>query len=297
MLPQIQINNFESINFTLTELRHNSIIYGQNVERSGALFFHFVATGCIVSQLLILMIGSLENKQISDFSKLFNTIFILLGLALLFFTQSRAAVLAFGFGFVLLSLTKEKNKKGYIFIFIVGSIVFLFSSISIRLHEVINEGINASTIEQHLVIWAIAIRMILEKPLFGYGGGYFITYSGNLGPLVHIFGIKGWVGDGAACHNIILQTTAEIGILGSLFLTIFLFYHIKKPLLFIFKRRNISHKWMISSLLMSSIVGILINFISNHFTREIFWIILGLSSAAFNIYSKQKEQIAAVKNS
>lgn len=59
------------------------------------------------------------------------------------------------------------------------------------------------------IIYADAIKMIKEKPIFGYGIDSFSVYTGHVYP-----------------HNLFLEMMVEVGIIGAIFFAIFVFFSI-----------------------------------------------------------------------
>jgi O-antigen ligase len=287
-IPQLLLSVNGSHILSFKGIQHIELVSGAiDISRTNSMFLGLVATGCYTAQLLILGFAGLgaKSKAINRISK----IVIALGIPVLLFTYSRAAQLSFAVGLILLVLFNKKRRLFYLFGLLAAFFVFLtMESVSSRFHESTSLGIEASTNEQHLVLWFLAVRMFLERPLLGYGAGNFFSHVGSYGPFAHIWGFTGFVGEGQACHNIFLQTAAESGVFALISLILFLFFLYKK-LLSSYYNCPLLNKWQISGLLCSVIVGIIVNLISNFFTREAFWVLLGLASAAANVYGASRD--------
>jgi O-antigen ligase len=288
-LPEITILGSGGVNVVTKGGSGEELVNYMTLYRSNALFFGIVATGCYTAQLLVIAIARLGNDTTKWFKNLCN-INIIAGIPLLIFTYSRSAAVSFILGISCLIFLRKKRRVFYFTFLLLALLSFsLLGPISARFAETAQGGLNASTNEQHLLLWAFAVKMVMEKPLLGYGAGNFVSYVAERGPFAQIFGLGAWVNDGVQCHNIFLQTAAENGIFSAVALILFIFFLLRR-LFIAYRVSNAQDRWIIIGLMSSVVVGISNNLMSNFFLREPFWVILGLASAASTVVIRKSTE-------
>lgn len=187
----------------------NASIHGALVLRPYATFSHpNVLAGFLLIGLLLVWYLTETEK---NFSKIFLTTVTLIGLGGLLLTLSRSAILL-GLFVVVFLLTKRINKKRAIQIGFV--IIALFLSSPLFFYR-----FSFSTFDEpfsvRVQLLEAALRMISTHPLLGVGLGNFISSLPSSSLLQPV-------------HNVIFLWVSETGLVGALFLVVFLTLLIKK---------------------------------------------------------------------
>lgn len=201
----------------------------------------------ILSIFIVLML-LINSKKKSE------KIFFSLCSVLLFFniilSQSRNALLALLLGCILISIVYDK--RFFIASIILPIILLIIPQSRIRFLGILDLNQNSSRFK----IWKTATLMIKDNPLFGVGYNNFaseypIYIYHNPDLMIH--------GSYKALHphNILLKIQSELGILGSIFFTIFIIFTL------ILLINNI--KKCTDNKLKSILIGITISFISFQF--------------------------------
>lgn len=154
----------------------------------------------------------------SPFLFFLNPYLVLLCLPLLFFSKSSVAVVSFliGIGYLVF---RKYGKKVF---FIVSSVILLLGASFVIFYDM-----PSGNFQYRIDIWGRTIAEVLKKaPIFGFGLGQFAVFSpktmqANGEPLV-------WI----QCHNEVIQTWFEIGIVGVLIIFAYLRDITKKSLKF-----------------------------------------------------------------
>ena len=192
-----------------------------------------------LSMILPLGIYSLEKSK-KKFDFFFLVIFNLITLALILLTGSRNGLIAM----LVLTLFIIKNKKKYLILFL----TFLVSYLSIKylINFEINVFDNFSNTSRFL-IFKESIKLISEKPFFGFGAASFshvIPIPTSLGP---------YEDNIQHTHNLVLELAFNYGLLASLFLNIPIFYLLSRGLYInLAKKINlVDQSWFISFFIIS----------------------------------------------
>lgn len=223
--------SFELMNEPSLPFYRNHVIYAATV----TIFYPFI---------FLARTWYKSNIIISTFLK-FNQLFFPI---VIYFTYTRACMLALGVGLVFYFLMKKNwVKKILVISLVVISVIAAFLSYennylkyspeftktvyhdSYDNHiEATFEGHDASSMER-INMWIGAIRMFPDYPVFGVGPGNFYPYYKSY-TVVHY---HTWVSDNElklSCHNYFLLMLSEQGIVGCLLfilLTIVLFFTIE----------------------------------------------------------------------
>lgn len=92
--------------------------------------------------------------------------------------------------------------------FVVGAVLFSKSSVLLQRSGVLSTSVKGGPLESRLPYWAQASAAISSRPFFGYGPGTFYLVSRRF---QKVPGTHSWY-----AHSFLLQTLAEVGIVGAL---------------------------------------------------------------------------------
>ncbi len=95
------------------------------------------------------------------------------------------------------------------------------------LSRLVIAGENVRSLETRLILWPATVKMILERPILGYGPDTYAMAFTRFAPkeLLRAENLNSYAD---RAHNIILDTMQEIGIIGGLFFLIILFLAISR---------------------------------------------------------------------
>jgi|GEM_PF-2902914 len=192
------------------------------------------------------------NQNKWDWKKYFFLAYLLLGISVLLFTETRGAIIGLAGGltlfFILFNWLKEhsgQRKKWLIFAPIIILLLFVGSVYIFRDNSFLNKvawfkrlttiSINASTAQSRLMVWDIAWQGWKQKPFLGWGWGQFeAIFNYNFNPAM--YNQEPWFDH---AHNVYLEVLSTTGIFG-LLLYLSLFVCSLYYLWLAFKRGKIS---------------------------------------------------------
>jgi O-antigen ligase len=191
-----------------------------------------------LSMILPLGIYSLKKSK-KKFEFFFLVIFNLITIALIIFTGSRNGLLAI----LVMTLFIIKNKKKYLILFLTFLVTYLI------IKYVTNFEINIFDNFSHtprFLIFKESLKLISERPLFGFGAGSFNHIMPSISQIPYIDHIQ-------HTHNLILEVAFNYGLLACLFLNLPIFYILSKGLYINLVKKNnlVDQSWFISFLIIS----------------------------------------------
>ncbi len=287
ILALIIVYFFWSSHAELVDLETQGLVHEggfyKNVAAAGGVF-----AITITINLAFLFIDKFKNTK----SKIVLSFFLVLQVAALLLTNSRAAFLAAFIGsiYVLLKLNKKLFKKITISALTVS---ILLVTIFPKIIEIFDTFIRANRILENTryYLWDIAFGIIKHNPILGCGPGMFKNYMYKYLPVMigswtegQIYWVYKEAGAGQA-HNFLLYRTSELGLLGllgAIGLFIVFFYLAYK----IYSAIKIDQEWRI---IITAIIGSVIGLIFRSFfestglltngwiTRDLpFWILIAV---------------------
>jgi len=208
-----------------------------------ALNFAHNATGSVYAIVCIfLLVFFLKEKEKK--LKYLYIILLLINLAALFLTKSRANYLSFIISSIIIIWLYYKSLKKFLIaigIFIAGSIpVIYFTGVYNRFIQIFETGDSTSVIR--FFIWEKAWYLFSKSPLFGIGFGRFNDVFNIDRGLFDIGSLRGFSGfitfymkdnfyyDSAHIHNSYLQFLTETGVIGLALIMLFWFLCLVKLL-------------------------------------------------------------------
>jgi O-antigen ligase len=242
-----------------------------------ALNYAHNATGsvyAIVSIFLLVFFLKEKEKKL----KLLYIILLLINLAALFITKSRANYVGFIISSVIIIWLYYKSIKKFLIaigIFIVGSIpVIYFTGVYSRFIQIFQIGRGTSVVR--FFIWEKAWYLFSQSPLFGIGFGRFNDIFSIDRGLFDIGSLRGFPGfitfymknryyyDAAHAHNSYLQFLTETGVIGLSLIMLFWFLCLVKLLKYYNNSENTKDDFN-KKVLLSAIGSIFILLINSFF--------------------------------
>jgi len=241
--------------------------------------------------LVALLPFSLELAASSrrNLVKIFLALCALMTLVMLLFTGARIALIAI-FGMILLYFIRSKHKIRVIVSFAVLALCiwsFLPDQYKARYLTVKQyaegEQLDDSN-KARLAVWDAGWRMLEDHPVLGVGAGQFAIAYGTL--YLKAQG-KAWFQP----HNLFLQVACELGVVGLLAFSYFLFQIAKgiKQVLESRGEKDFSRNYHFAEACLYMMVGIaIVSTVSHTLYRPYWYMLAGLVSANQAIYAKQK---------
>lgn len=242
-----------------------------------ALNFAHNATGSVYAIVCIfLLVFFLKEKE--KRLKFLYIILLLINLAALFLTKSRANYLGFIISSIIIIWLYYKSLKKFLIaigIFIAGSIpVIYFTGVYNRFIQIFETGDSTSVIR--FFIWEKAWYLFSQSPLFGIGFGRFNDIFNIDRGLFNIGSLRGFSGfitfymkdnfyyDSAHVHNSYLQFLTETGVIGLALIMLFWLLCLVKLLKYYNNSENSKNDFN-KKVLLSAIGSIFIILISSFF--------------------------------
>jgi O-antigen ligase len=245
-----------------------------------ALDFAHNATGSVYAVVCIfLLVFFLKEKEKK--LKLLYIILLLINLAALFLSKSRANYLGFIISSIIVIWLYYKSIKKFLIaigIFIVGSIpVIYFTGAYNRFIQIFQIGKGTSIVR--FFIWEKAWYLFSQSPLFGIGFGRFNDIFSIDRGLFDVERLKGFSGfitfymkdnfyyDAAHVHNSYLQFLTETGVIGLSLVLLFWFLCLVKLLKYynnLENSKNDFNKKVFLSAIGSIFVLLIISFFENY---------------------------------
>ena len=242
-----------------------------------ALNYAHNATGSVYAIVCIfLLVFFLKEKEKK--LKLLYIILLLINLAALFLTKSRANYLGFIISSIIIIWLYYKSLKKFLIaigIFIAGSIpVIYFTGVYNRFIQIFETGDSTSVIR--FFIWEKAWYLFSQSPLFGIGFGRFNDIFNIDRGLFDVGRLRGFPGfitfymkdnfyyDTAHAHNSYLQFLTETGIIGLGLITLFWFLCLGKLLKYYNNAENDFNKKVLLSAIGSIFILIIISFFEHY---------------------------------
>ena len=178
------------------------IRYGQY---SGLIGDRAFASMAMCTAIYLQISKILANHKIMKKDVMFTGLY----LAALMLTGKRITLLMIGCGVIVCMLFSNDRRVQRTIVRVLLIIVFvaLIALVAIPQTQVLFDrvvsGLGDTTFNDRLKFWNVALEMLSNKPISGYGLGSFLTYNQLYGT-----GIKQYA------HNMYLQFLAEIGIVG-----------------------------------------------------------------------------------
>ena len=252
--------------------------------------------------LVALLPFSLELAAISRryLVKIFLALCALMTLVMLLFTGARIALIAI-FGMILLYIIRSQHKIRVIAICAVLA-VFVWSFLPDQYktrYLTVKQYAEGEQLDDsnkaRLAVWDAGWRMLEDHPVLGVGAGQFAVAYGTL--YVKQQG-KAWFQP----HNLFLQVACELGVVGLLAFSYFLFQVAKgiKQVLDSRGEPSFSLDYHFAEACLFMMVGIgIVSTVSHTLYRPYWYMLAGLVSANQAIYTKLKasQTKKAVKNS
>ncbi len=208
-----------------------------------ALNFAHNATGSVYAIVCIFLLVFFLKEKEKKLKSLY-IILLLINLAALFLTKSRANYLSFIISSIIIVWLYYKSLKKFLIaigIFIAGSIpVIYFTGVYNRFIQIFETGDSTSVIR--FFIWEKAWYLFSQSPLFGIGFGRFNDIFNIDRGLFDIGSLRGFSGfitfymknnfyyDSAHAHNSYLQFLTETGVIGLALIMLFWFLCLVKLL-------------------------------------------------------------------
>ncbi|ACN15629.1 hypothetical protein HRM2_25350 [Desulforapulum autotrophicum HRM2] len=218
-----------------------------------------VATAATLMTILFMYLSLKMTKNRAFFLVCFGFIFLILC------TKSRAA---FGICGLVLSFYLYKNLPTTLFSNLIRYtyiLIILATPLLISSFFVFKSFTDDMSFRFHYVVWLGAWKMFIGSPILGVGSGLFYENITHYSYLFDSFNLPTL---GIASHNFILNILSENGMLGALFMFLFLQYFYQKRIL----KNSPTTILAVSSLL-------LMNLTMNIFMVDFFWIILAYHSS------------------
>lgn len=242
-----------------------------------ALNFAHNATGSLYAIVCIfLLVFFLKEKEKK--LKLLYIILLLINLAALFLTKSRANYVGFIISSVIIVWLYYKSIKKFLIaigIFIAGSIpVIYFTGVYNRFIQIFETGDSTSVIR--FFIWEKAWYLFSQSPLFGIGFGRFNDIFSIDRGLFDIGSLRGFSGfitfymkdnfyyNSAHAHNSYLQFLTETGVIGLVLIILFWFLCLVKLLKYYNNSENLKNDFN-KKVFLSAIGSIFIILINSFF--------------------------------
>ena len=242
-----------------------------------ALNFAHNATGSVYAIVCIFLLVFFLKEKEKKLKSLY-IILLLINLAALFLTKSRANYLGFIISSVIIIWLYYKSLKKFLIalgIFIAGSIpVIYFTGVYSRVIQIFETGGGTSVIR--FFIWEKAWYLFSQSPLFGIGFGRFNDIFNIDRGLFDVGRLRGFPGfitfymkdnfyyDTAHAHNSYLQFLTETGIIGLGLITLFWFLCLGKLLKYYNNAENDFNKKVLLSAIGSIFILIIISFFEHY---------------------------------
>lgn len=235
----------------------------------------------IVVSVIISLFVTYQSKAVKGISLVFLVI-VILGII---FTYSRAGFLGLCL-VVFLSFWRFylRNHKSFVvlafstmilFVAILAIIPFIPQDYWARV-ETVSDTTEIS-IRSRLDAYAIGLGIMLDHPIIGSGYEFF---KYEFWDRIHTSAVVETKSPLLHAHNMFINTGAEIGIFGLLFLSLLIFYSwrdLRKAQALFLKANNTLFSNLAQSLEISLIGFIVLNLFSSHTYLMIFWILIAMS--------------------
>lgn len=219
-----------------------------------------------------------KNKR---FKKFLNILFVffILGVVLTF---SRTAWLVLILQLFLYFVFLFKNKNWQVRDFIIPAIimVILVSPLFLKMNKLQDE--NVSSTENRLLLTEIGLKAFREKPITGYGSGYFIRLVDNN------IRFKAKYGEAIDSHGVMQKVLAENGIFAFL-AWIFLIIYLLKTF-FVAAKKHASKNLWLWPLILGSIGGLFFQFLNTSYYKGKVWLPIVLTLLAIKILDNESRE-------
>jgi Lipid A core - O-antigen ligase and related enzymes len=222
------------IGYAFVHMAQAGFLNQQKAHLSAHPFFNdHTSYGCILAMVLPFMVGFALNRKFSVPLLLLSRILVVILLAALLLSYSRAAWISIfiASGVAIIMLLKIKFRTILLFSLVAGALVYSFRTeifmdlehnkqnsskdLAQHIQSISNIRTDDSNVER-LNRWKSAFRMFKEKPVLGWGPG---TYMFNYAPF-QLYKDKTSIstnrGDRGNAHSEYIGPLAESGILGAL---------------------------------------------------------------------------------
>lgn len=240
----------------------------------------------------IAFLWSFANLLIRNYNRRVYVVLIF-SIAVLLYSISKNALFSISIVCFLLMLLTGKvklNKSFILIIVLVLAVLFIFQERISSIFEMVQIDTDGKitdgdfSINGRGIIWAKAITLFSESPLYGYG------YWDNVVALNDAFGGLGDITEDRSvnqAHNMILQSLISVGIIGTILLFLFIIRTIKNLIyLFKVKKQSEEYLWILGCMLYFVFRGLTEGSIAQAGTVDCFFFIL---FSEIILFMKKKE--------
>ncbi len=271
-----------------TLIRHSMYNFGEKESHwvMSPLFKDHTIYGAMVAFSLYLLLGLFFSKKYSSLLSLIIMGLIIINIAGLYFSLTRAAWLSVVAALGVWALIHYRVKFSYLFVvFIIGLVVVLFNWNDIsyamsknkkehttenfrdRLQSSTNVTSDASNLER-INRWSSAIQMFQEKPWTGFGPG---TYAFEYAPFQRPENktiISTDFGDGGNAHSEYLGTLSETGIFGLITFVFFISMIFYKGIMLYYRLEDREQKKLVLSMILALSTYFIHAFLNNYLDTD-----------------------------
>ena len=265
----------------------------------------------IISMFFPILISFVVDKRYIGYKKYVTIIFLTFFIVAILFSYGRASWISIlvTFLFWILVILRIRLRTIYIFILMLGSVLFIFkeeimtklkenhqdSSANITQHiqSMANVASDASNVER-LNRWSCAIRMYTEKPIFGWGPG---TYMFKYAPYQRSDEktiISTNAGDRGNAHSEYIGPLTESGIFGLLSFVALVLVTIYIAVVNVYRKSANPYIRLITVALILGLItyyinGLLNNFLDTDKASALFWGFTAMI-VSIDVYHKNNDQ-------
>ena len=271
-----------------TLIRHSMYSFGEKESHwvMSPLFKDHTIYGAMVAFSLYLLLGLFFSKKYDSLITIMIAGLIIINLAGLYFSLTRAAWLSVVVALGVWALIHYRVKFSYLFtLFLIGLVVVLFNWDDIsyamsknkkehttenfgeRLQSSTNVTSDASNLER-INRWSSAIQMFQEKPWTGYGPG---TYAFEYAPFQRPENktiISTDFGDGGNAHSEYLGTLSETGIFGFITFLFFVSMMFYKGIMLYYRVEDREEKILVLSMILALSTYFIHAFLNNYLDTD-----------------------------
>ncbi len=216
------------------------------------------------------------------FQKFLNILFIFFTLGvILTFSRTAWLVLILQLSLYFIFLLRNKNWKVRDFIIPAIIMFIIISPLFIKMNRLQEE--NVSSTENRVLLTEIGFDAFKEKPVTGYGSGYFIRLVDNN------IRFKAKYGEAIDSHGVLQKILAENGIFAFL-AWIFLIIYIIKEFIVAAKKHASKNLWLIP-LILGSIGGLFFQFLNTSYYKGKVWLPIVLTLLAIKILDNESRKV------
>ena len=193
-------------------IRHRTLTPQDSLRRISSSFIHPNDFGAYLVVISVVAISVVISNAVSLKERIACSVLSVTALFSLFLTQSRGAWLSFCAAFIVLGAIKARKVMLLFILVIVLIFFFLPQNVQERLYDLTD--VQSGTSWERVMLWKGTTDMIKVHPVLGFGSN---TYSRNFPKYKPVE-----YPDYRYAHNSYLQIASEIGIVGALFLIMFI---------------------------------------------------------------------------